>query len=436
VAPDRRVKGLLGLRHLPPALARIRRSPRPVNSSDSPDRTPTRRRILIVYDCIYPWSIGGAERWYRALAERLAAAGHDVTYLSLRQWEPSIGQEPGKPASPDLAGVRVVEAGPNLALYAGGRRRLWPPLRFGLGVLWHLLRHGRRYDIVHAASFPYWPLLAAALVRPLGRYGLVVDWWEVWTLEYWRDYAGPVVGTAGWLVQRTCVRLQQRAFCFSRLHAERLRAEGLRGPLTTLRGVYTGPTVPEGAALISDPEPDPEQFVLYAGRHIPEKRLLAIVAAMALARDRLPGLRAVITGDGPERARLQHAITAAGLDDVITLPGFVDEATLRQLFRGALCFLLPSRREGYGLVVVEAAAHGTPSVVVAGPDNAATELIVEGTNGVIAPTASALDLASAILRIDNAGPALRQSTAAWFAQHAEGLSLAGSLDQVQAAYHD
>lgn len=423
------MRGFLGLRHLPPALVRIRRRSQSSVSATQVGPTTT-RRILVVYDCIYPWSIGGAERWYRALAERLAASGHDVTYLSLRQWEPRPGQAPAMPASPDLAGVRVIGAGPNLALYTGDRRRLWPPLRFGLGVLWHLVRHGRGYDIVHTASFPYWPVLAAALVRPLVGYRLVVDWWEVWTLAYWRDYAGTVTGTVGWLVQRACVRLPQRAFCFSRLHARRLREEGLRGPLTTLRGIYDGPTASHG------PVSAPERYVLYAGRHIPEKRLLRIVPAVALARKHLPDLRAVITGDGPERPRLEQAITAAGLDGVISLPGFVDEATLQRLFHDAMCFLLPSRREGYGLVVVEAAAHGTPSVVVADPDNAATELIVDGINGVVAATASASDLASAILRVNNAGVELRQSTAAWFAHNAEGLSLAGSLDRVQAAYHD
>ena len=41
------------------------------------------------------------------------------------------------------------------------------PLVFGAAVLWHLLRHGRRYDAVHLASFPYFSLLAAALLRPL-----------------------------------------------------------------------------------------------------------------------------------------------------------------------------------------------------------------------------------------------------------------------------
>ena len=52
-----------------------------------------------------------------------------------------------------------------------------------------------------------------------------------------------------------------------------------------------------------------------------------------------------------------------------------------------MCLVLPSRREGYGLVVVEAAALGTPSVVVRGPDNAATELVEDGKNGFVAPSA-------------------------------------------------
>lgn len=398
--------------------------------------TETRRRILIVYDCIYPWSIGGAERWYRALAERLAATDHDVTYLSLRQWQPAsprrlqtLRARVGA-TTPDLPGVRVIAVGPDLALYAGGRRRLWPPLRFGLGVLWYLLWHGREYDVVHTASFPYWPLLAAALVRPAGGYRLVVDWWEVWTRGYWQAYAGNITGTIGWLVQCACVRVRHHAFCFSRLHARRLAAEGFRGTPTVLRGIYDGP-----AAAIS-PVATPRLTVLFAGRHIPEKRLLAIVPALALARQTLPGLDAVIAGDGPDRQRLQQAVTAAGLDDMIALPGFVDEQRLADLFRHALCLLLPSRREGYGLVVVEAASHGTPSIVVRGPDNAAMELIEEGTNGFIADSVAAADLASAILRVNAAGPALRRSTAAWFTDNAARLALSGSLGQVGAAYRE
>ena len=89
--------------------------------------------------------------------------------------------------------------------------------------------------------------------------------------------------------------------------------------------------------------------------------------------------------------------------------------------RRALCMLLPSRREGYGMVVVEAAARGTPSVVVAGEDNAATELIVEGVNGFIAPSADARALAQAIVRVDQAGMAIRGAPPPGSRENAERL---------------
>ncbi len=69
--------------------------------------------------------------------------------------------------------------------------------------------------------------------------------------------------------------------------------------------------------------------------------------------------------------------------------------------------------------MVEAAARGTPSVVVAGEDNAATELIEEGVNGTIAPRADPQAVADAIVRVHEAGIALRESTARWFAENAE-----------------
>jgi len=158
-------------------------------------------RVCLIYDCLFPYTVGGAERWYRNLAERLAAEGHDVTYLTLRQWER------GERLDIDRR-VRVVVAGPRMDLYTGGRRRILPPLVFGAGVLWHLLRHGWRYDVVHTCAFPYFSLLAAALVRPLARYKLVTDWFEVWSRDYWRGYLGGVGGRVGELVQRLLPRSQ------------------------------------------------------------------------------------------------------------------------------------------------------------------------------------------------------------------------------------
>jgi glycosyltransferase involved in cell wall biosynthesis len=381
-------------------------------------------RLCIVYDCLFPHTVGGAERWYRNLAERLAADGHEVTYLTLRQWE--HGEKPQ--INPR---VRVVTAGPRLPLYTSdGRRRILPPLVFGAGVLWHLLRHGRRYDVVHTASFPYFSLLAAGLVRALprgARYGLVVDWHEVWSRSYWREYLGPVGGAVGYLVQLLCAQLPQRAFCFSRLHAARLREEGLGGEVTVLEGEYAGPLV--------QPNVVPAQpRVVFAARMIPEKRAPAGVAGVARAAELVPGLTGVFFGDGPERGAVLAAIAAVGVDGHIEAPGFVPAEQVEEALRSALCMLLPSRREGYGLIVVEAAAKGTPSIVVAAEDNAATELIEEGVNGFVAADASAEAIARAIAQAHAGGGALRESTAAWFARNARRLSLESSLEVVLAHY--
>ncbi len=377
-------------------------------------------RICIVYDCLFPHTVGGAERWYRFLAQRLAAAGHDVTYLTLRQWE--RGEDPGVP------GVDVRIVGPRMALYSGaGQRRVLPPLVFGAGVLWHLLRHGDRYDVVHTCSFPYFSLVGAALVRPWRGYRLGVDWFEVWSRGYWSEYLGRAGGTVGWLVQRLCARVPQRAFCFSELYARRLRAEGLTGEITMLAGAYDGPLEPR-------PVQDAGSVVVFAGRHIPEKGVPAIVPAIAELRKRLPSARAVIFGDGPEREEVRRRVADLGLGDVVSVPGFVATEEVDEAIAHAMCLLLPSRREGYGLVVVEAASRGTPTVVVAGEDNAAVERIVEGENGFIAPSRSPGDLAAAILAVHAGGAGLRESTARWFTAHVERMSLGRSLEITLGVY--
>lgn len=374
-------------------------------------------RICIVYDCLYPYTVGGAERWYRNLAQRLAEDGHEVTYLTMRQWADE--------EHPQFPGVRIVAGTPRMALYTGGRRRIMPPIVFGAGVLAHLMRQGRHYDVVHTASFPYFSLLAAALVRPLARYRLFVDWHELWTREYWREYLGVIAGRLGWHVQRLCLRAPQRAFCFSRLVERRLVAQGVP-EVTVLEGQFEGTAVDEPAP--------PEPVVVFAGRHIPEKNPVAVVHAVAKAREGVPELRGMIYGDGPERPKVLAAIAELGLGGVVEAPGFVDSEVVRSTVSRALCLLLPSRREGYGLVVLEALAQGTPVVLVRAEDNAATEFAVCGQNSVVASSARPEDLAAALAQVHKDGLALRESALAWFHRNATRLSLTQSLETVAAAY--
>ncbi|MEQ1688982.1 MAG: glycosyltransferase, partial [Sphingopyxis sp.] len=291
-------------------------------------------RICIVYDCLFPWTVGGAERWYRGLAEAYAAAGHQVTYLTMRQW---AHDDP-----PVLAGVEVVAVAPRMALYDGEKRRTLPPLIFGLGVLLHLIRRGSRYDVVHGASFPFFSLLATGLIRPFAGYRIIVDWFEVWTKDYWRSYLGRL-GVIGWTVQRLCAAVPQMAFSFSRLHAARAIALGVGGRnVELLEGLYAGPSLTKAR-----PAAEPSEIV-YAGRMIPEKQVPLLVEALAIIMTENADLRATLIGRGPEHDSVASRIAAHGLGERIALPGFVAEDALEDALCRAALIVQPSTREGYG----------------------------------------------------------------------------------------
>jgi glycosyltransferase involved in cell wall biosynthesis len=375
-------------------------------------------RICLVYDHVFPQTVGGAERWMRDLALRLADAGHEVTYLTMRH----------EGETPALPGVRLVGLTAAGRVYREDRRALGPPVRFGLAVARHLRAHGSSYDVVHLVSFPYFPLLAAAAWRRRRKYRIVADWPEVWTREYWRAYAGAVSGTIGWLVQRRCVRVRHTAHCMSRMHAARLVDEGYDGTPEILPGLYAGPHEPSPSEHV-----DPS-LVVYAGRHVPEKRVDSLVRGFARALETRPDLRLELYGDGPERPRIERLVRELALSPSAQVHGQRNEQEVAAALGRAACLATASEREGYGLVVIEAAARGTPSIVVAGPENAATELVVDGVNGVVAPSADPDALAAALLRVIDAGADLRASTASWFAENVGTLGIERSLELVLADY--
>ncbi|MBJ7457887.1 MAG: glycosyltransferase [Thermoleophilaceae bacterium] len=377
-------------------------------------------KVAILYDCMFPYTVGGGERWYVNLSERLSER-YEVTYVTLKQWED--GHKPDVPFG-------VITVGPGMELYnEDGRRKIGPPLRYGFGVFLHLLRHGGKYDIVHSSAFPYFSVIGAKfalLFHP--RTKLVVDWLEVWSRDYWRDYLGAIGGRVGFAIQQFCARLPDYSFAISKLHADRLPGNdvivntGLVGEMVDARR----PAQPA-------PAPNPPRAV-FAGRQIPEKNVIALPAAVAVARETLPDLTMTIFGDGPERDALLAEIEHTGTGDAIDTPGFVDAELVHEGLRTASCMVLPSIREGYGLVVIEALSQGTPAVVVAAPDNAAAEFIEPGLNGYIAESASPEQLGAAIVSAVKGGDALRASSWKWYDDHAVELSIDGSIAKIVAVY--
>ncbi len=357
--------------------------------------------VAVAYDCLFPYSTGGGERQYRAFADELGRAHLDVDYLTAVQWDAETPRE-------DL--FRIVPVTGRLSLYSdGGVRRIPAALRFAAGLFGALVRRRRRYAAVIVSGLPIFNVFAARLALLGSGTKLVVDYLEVWHRRQWVEYAGAVTGTIAWALQRAAIAVTPLATCHSQLSASRLRREGLRRPPLVSPGLIDGAV--EVAAPASAAHPP---YVLYAGRHIPDKRVETLPAAVAAAREHVPDLRLVVLGTGPSSEAVRAEVRRVGGEEWTDFPGFVSDAELDGLLHGAVALANPSRREGYGLVVVEANAHGTPVVLVADEGNAATELIDDGVNGVVSPTTRPADLARAIRDVVDGGDDLRRTARAWY----------------------
>ena len=151
------------------------------------------------------------------------------------------------------------------------------------------------------------------------------------------------------------------------------------------------------------------------------------VAVQALARLRMrrPGARLVIVGDGPDRERLLRQAATDGVEDAVHFAGAVPNEELAQWYSAADVLLLPSSREGWPNVLLEALACGTP--VVASRVGGVTEIVADSVAGRVVDDCSADGFASAVEDLLANGvdrPAVRR--------YAEGFGWADtSRDQVR-----
>ena len=103
-------------------------------------------------------------------------------------------------------------------------------------------------------------------------------------------------------------------------------------------------------------------LVVAVGRLVPVKRFEVMIEALVRVKRRHPDLVAVIAGEGYERPRLEDLIRARGAGSWISLPGYIEDDLLVDLYRRAWVVASSSLREGWGMTVTEAGACGTPAV--------------------------------------------------------------------------
>ena len=120
-----------------------------------------------------------------------------------------------------------------------------------------------------------------------------------------------------------------------------------------------------------------------------------LLEALALARTDLPPVSLTLVGSGPEEASLRRLSRKLGLNDIVSFAGYTSDPASH--FRSADCFVLPSRWEGFGVVLIEALQAGLPLLATDcnfGP----ADVITDPKLGELVPPESVCALAAGLKR--------------------------------------
>ncbi len=124
-----------------------------------------------------------------------------------------------------------------------------------------------------------------------------------------------------------------------------------------------------------------EKILLYVGRIAPEKNLITLFEAAAIAFAEDPTLRLWLVGDGPYRGEATEIVRALGIGDRVKFVGFVPREEVDRYYAAADLFVFTSVTETQGLVVQEAMSYGLPAIVAHG--GGASASVVSGENGFV-----------------------------------------------------
>jgi glycosyltransferase involved in cell wall biosynthesis len=317
-------------------------------------------RIAIVYDAVYPYVAGGAERRYFEIGRRLAARGHSVRLVGWQYWD--------GPAVQRRDGVTLHGVGRPKAFHNGdGRRTFSEALSFALRAAPAVASVDA--DVIECSSIPYVPTLLSAVVTRARRVPLVVSWHE-YMGERWNEYDP----RRAWIARRVedaSARCGDLRVAVSEFTKSRLP----RGPRTAV--------IPNGVdcrAIAGVRAKRSAPDVITIGRLVPHKRVDLLLQALALA----PELSGGVIGDGPEKARLEQLARGLGVDGRVRFYGRVaSDNDVYALVKGARVLLAPSEQEGFGMTIVEAQGAGTPAIVVRSRHSAASDLVQHERNGLL-----------------------------------------------------
>ncbi len=296
---------------------------------------------------------GGAEKYLVTVAEGLAARGHAVTFRTAAY--------PGALPEETVAGVRYLRRGGHYSIF---------PRAFGANAA---ASHDVVVDVQNGV--PY--------LSPLVARSPVVNLVHHVHREQWPVVFGPRTARFGWwLESQVAPRVYSRTsyVAVSDSTMRELVDLGVDPQRVTI--IHNG----TDAVADDDAERSPRPRVVVLGRLVPQKRVEIALDAVAALRERVPGLHLDVIGTGWWEPQLRARVTTLGLEHDVTFHGHVSEAEKHRLLARSWVHAMPSLKEGWGLVVVEAGVHGTPTVAFRSAGGPA-DSIVDGETGLLVAAA-------------------------------------------------
>lgn len=335
---------------------------------------------------------GGAERYLEKMAAGLVERGCRVTIFCAAY----------AGAAPDetVDGIRFVRRGSKLSVYVLG---MWALLRRRLG------RVDVVVDVQNGLPF-FTPLVTrkpvVVLVHHVHR--------EQWPVVY-----PGLTGRIGWWIEsRLAPRLYRRSQYVAVSRATRAELAELSVAGSRVAVVHNG----SDPVVDVDARKTPHPSICVVGRLVPHKQVEHAVDAVAALAGEFPDLRLRVVGSGWWESELHGYAADQVARGAVVFEGHVSEVRKQEVYEESWLMVLPSLKEGWGLVVGEAAAHRTPTLAYASAGGT-RESIVDGVSGVLVESPAELTEAIAALLRD--GDA-RHRLADGAVRHSEGFTWAHS----------
>lgn len=322
---------------------------------------PVRSVLLLCWrDTGHPQG-GGSEAYLQRIGAQLATSGVDVTLRTARY--------DGASRNETVDGVKINRAGGTNSIY------LWAGLamvlaRIGLGPL----RKARPDVVVDTQNgLPFLARLAygrrvVVLVHHCHR--------ELWPV------AGRVKGRFGWFVESRLSPWLHRRNQYVTVSLPSARdLTDLGVDAARIAVVRNGLDEAPAETLELPRSATPRIAVL--SRLVPHKQIEDALTAVAELRPRIPGLHLDIVGGGWWRDRLVDHARLLGVSDAVTFHGHIGDVAKHEVLQRSWVHVLPSRKEGWGLAVTEAAQHGVPTIGYRS-SGGLTDSIVDGVTGLLA----------------------------------------------------